>query len=174
MTKIPFNIKYRPQIESGEYRVVTREDRPAEIKIWDLKGDFPVVGVYYDDKNNRDTAVQVTAEGRCSIKPGDDYCDDFFIITGKLEPTEFEENFLKIIRDCNDSELRKKYQVYFKEASAILLEVASKQLKRGLPLSCGTVLERASGESAFEYLERCLKPGFQALLHTACREKGCK
>ena len=24
---------------------------------------------------------QVRAEGRCSIKPNDDYCDDFFIIT---------------------------------------------------------------------------------------------
>lgn len=80
MTKIPFNIKYRPQIESGEYKVVTREDRPVEIKIWDLKGDFPVVGVYFDEKNNRDTAVQVTAEGRCSIKPNDDYSDDFFIL----------------------------------------------------------------------------------------------
>lgn len=83
MTKIPFNIKYRPQIESGEYRVVTREDRPVEIKIWDLKGDFPVVGVYYDEKSNRDTAVQVTAEGRCSIKPDDDFSDDFFITTNK-------------------------------------------------------------------------------------------
>ena len=80
MTKIPFNIKYRPQIESGEYKVVTREDRPVEIKIWDLKGDFPVVGVYFDEKNNRDTAVQVTVEGRCSIKPNDDYSDDFFIL----------------------------------------------------------------------------------------------
>lgn len=80
MTKIPFNIKYRPQIESGEYKVVTREDRPVEIRIWDLKGDFPVVGVYFDEKNNRDTAVQVTVEGRCSIKPNDDYSDDFFIL----------------------------------------------------------------------------------------------
>lgn len=83
MTKIPFNIKYRPQIESGEYKVVTREDRPVEIRIWDLKGDFPVVGVYFDEKNNRETAVQVTAEGRCSIKPSDDYCDDFFIPANK-------------------------------------------------------------------------------------------
>lgn len=81
MKKIAFNIKFRPQVESGEYKVVTREERPVEIRIWDLKGDFPIVGVYYDDKNHRDTAVQVTAEGRCSIKPDDDYCDDFFIIT---------------------------------------------------------------------------------------------
>ena len=92
MTKIPFNVKYRPQIESGEYKVVTREDRPVEIRIWDLKGDFPIVGVYFDDKNNRETAVQVTAEGRCSIKPNDDYCDDFFVITDEPEllPKEFK------------------------------------------------------------------------------------
>ncbi len=97
MKKIPFNIKYRPQIESGEYRVVTREDCPVEIKIWDLKGDFPVVGVYYDYKNKRDTAVQVTAEGWCSIKPDDNYSDDFFIITDKPELTEFEEILKSIV-----------------------------------------------------------------------------
>lgn len=91
MNKIPFNIKYRSQIESGEYRVVTREDRPVEIKIWDLKGNFPVVGVYYDDKNHRDTAVQVTAEGRCSVTPSEEYCDDFLIITDKSNGLEFKQ-----------------------------------------------------------------------------------
>ena len=98
MEKIAFDIKYRAQIESGEYRVVTREDRPVEIKIWDLKGDFPVVGVYYDEKNNRDTAVQVTAEGRCSIKPDDGYCDDFFILIKDQSPLpEFVEDVIDII-----------------------------------------------------------------------------
>lgn len=97
MKAIPFNIKYRPQIESGEYRVVTREEHPVEIKIWDLKGDFPVVGVYYDDKNNRETAVQVTAEGRCSIKRGDYYCDDFLVITDKPEITEFRKELATMV-----------------------------------------------------------------------------
>jgi len=97
MTKIPFNIKYRSQVESGEYRVVTREDRPVEIRIWDLKGEFPVVGVYYDDKNNRDTAVQVTAEGRCSVTSGEEYCDDFFIITSEPEITEFRKELTTMV-----------------------------------------------------------------------------
>ena len=87
----PFDIKYRPQIESGEYKVVTREDRPVEIIKWDLKGDFPVIGVYFDEKNDRDTAVQVTAYGRCSIKPGDYYCDDFFIINSMQEEPLIED-----------------------------------------------------------------------------------
>ena len=125
MKKIPFNIKYRVQIESGEYKVVTREDRPVEIKIWDLKGDFPVVGVYFDEKNNRDTAVQVTAEGRCSIKPNDDYCDDFFIITSKSDLTEFEsavqEIFYKGRKDNID---------LLKITSNTLLMVARKQMMK--------------------------------------------
>lgn len=81
MKELQFDIKYRHQIESGECRVVTREGRPVEIKIWDLRGEFPVVGVYFDENNNRDTVVQVTAEGKCSIKPDDEYCDDLFILT---------------------------------------------------------------------------------------------
>lgn len=97
MKKIAFNISYRPQIESGEYRVVTREDRPVEIKIWDLKGDFPIVGVYFDEKNNRDTAVQVTTDGKCSINPSDEYCDDFFIITSKPEITEFRKELATMV-----------------------------------------------------------------------------
>ena len=97
MKKIAFDIKYRAQIESGEYRVVTREDRPVEIKIWNLKGDFPVVGVYYDEKNDRETAVQVTAEGRCSVISGEEYCDDFFIITDEPELTEFRKELATMV-----------------------------------------------------------------------------
>ena len=128
MTKIPFNIKYRVQIESGEYKVVTREDRPVEIKIWDLKGDFPVVGVYFDEKNNRDTAVQVTAEGRCSIKPNDDYCDDFFIITDKQELTEFEYAVQEIFYKGREDNID-----LLKITSSTLMKVARKQLTAELP-----------------------------------------
>lgn len=34
---IPFNIKYRPQIESGEYKVRTASGKPARIVCWDFK-----------------------------------------------------------------------------------------------------------------------------------------
>lgn len=125
MTKIPFNIKYRVQIESGEYKVVTREDRPVEIKIWDLKGDFPVVGVYFDEKNNRDTAVQVTAEGRCSIKPNDDYCDDFFIITSKSDLTEFESAVQEIFYKGREDNID-----LLKITSNTLLMVARRQMMK--------------------------------------------
>ena len=128
MTKIPFNIKYRTQIESGEYTVVTREDCPVEIRIWDLKGDFPIVGVYYDDKNNRDTAVQVTAEGRCSVTSGEEYCDDFFIIIDKQELTEFEYAVQEIFYKGREDNID-----MLKVTSGILLKVARKQLEKDIP-----------------------------------------
>lgn len=128
MEKIAFNISYCPQIQSGEYKVVTREERPVEIKIWGLKGDFSIVGVYYDEKNDRDIAVQVTAEGKVSVNPNESYSDDFFLVKADPKPTEFEKAFLGIIKDCDVSALRKKYQEYFKESCAILLEAARQEL----------------------------------------------
>ena len=132
MTKIPFSIAYRPQVESGEYRVVTREDRPVEIRIWDLKGDFPIVGVYYDAKNNRETAVQVTAEGRCSVTPGEEYGDDFFIITDKPELTEFEGELKTIINtfsSCGEFMSDESARNFGK----ILLDAARKEIEKDMP-----------------------------------------
>ena len=37
--KETFDIKYRPEIESGKYRVVTRRGEPVEILKWDAKED---------------------------------------------------------------------------------------------------------------------------------------
>lgn len=46
MAKIPFDIKYRPQIESGEYKVETRDGRPARIICWDkIADDYPLVAL---------------------------------------------------------------------------------------------------------------------------------
>ena len=132
MVKTAFNIKYRPQIESGAYEVVTREARHVDIIKWDLKGDFPVVGVYYDEKNDRETAVQVTAEGRCSTHPTEDYCDDFFIITDESELTEFEGELKTIVntfsscRDfMNDEGAR--------NIGKTLLDAARKEIEKEMP-----------------------------------------
>ena len=37
--KIPFDIKYRPQIESGEYKVETNFGSPVEIVCWNRRDD---------------------------------------------------------------------------------------------------------------------------------------
>lgn len=123
MKRIPFNIMYRPQIESGEYKVVTREDCPVEIKIWDLKGEFPVVGVYHDEKNSRDTAVQVTAEGKCSKTPGEEYCDDFFVIPVNTELTEFEKTIQALFEEAEDR-INPIDNDFIKEVSGVILSKA--------------------------------------------------
>jgi len=41
--KIAFDIKFRPQIERGEYKVVTSDGRPVEIIKWDCRGQAPIL-----------------------------------------------------------------------------------------------------------------------------------
>ena len=41
--KIPFDMKYRPQIESGEYKVETRNGKSVRIICWDKQGECPIV-----------------------------------------------------------------------------------------------------------------------------------
>lgn len=41
--KIPFDIKFKPQIESGEYKVILDCGVEAEILAWDKPGEYPIV-----------------------------------------------------------------------------------------------------------------------------------
>ena len=43
MNKIPFDIKYRDKIESGEYQVITRANKPVDILDWDYKDTKTIV-----------------------------------------------------------------------------------------------------------------------------------
>lgn len=43
MRKIPFDIRYRQEIQSGEFSVVTRDDRPVTIIRWNMKGNYPIL-----------------------------------------------------------------------------------------------------------------------------------
>ena len=44
MESIPFDIKFRPEIEAGKYLVVTREGREVKIDRWDWPDeDYPIV-----------------------------------------------------------------------------------------------------------------------------------
>ena len=81
--RIPFDIKFRPEIEAGKYLVVTREGRKVGIDRWDWPhGDYPIVahiegvggrftytdkGVY--DKGKYDTELNLF------LIPNPDYAD---------------------------------------------------------------------------------------------------
>lgn len=84
MKKIPFDIKYRPQIESGEYKVVTYFNRPARIICWDAnEGSAPLVvlleGVaeHYTEIGSKFGAL-------------DNRLDLFILIPDESETTEFD------------------------------------------------------------------------------------
>ena len=42
MERIPFNIKYRPEIEAGKYLVQTRDGKSAWIFCWGKEGAWPI------------------------------------------------------------------------------------------------------------------------------------
>jgi len=49
--KVPFDIKFRPQIESGEAEVETRNGRAVRIICWDAPSDdYPIVGYIQGEK----------------------------------------------------------------------------------------------------------------------------
>ena len=61
---IPFNIKYRAQIESGEYKVRTASGKPARIVCWDMNtalGD-PILALITD--GDREYSCTYREDGR--------------------------------------------------------------------------------------------------------------
>ena len=93
MAKILFDIKYRPQIESGEYKVETRSGLPARIVCWDRNAkDMEIIALVYDehiDENNEDIA-EVALNGRMFPR-GKNHDYDLFIVTPEEEPSDWEK-----------------------------------------------------------------------------------
>lgn len=86
--KKKFDIKYRPQIESGEYKVVTRDGRDARILCYDRKGLFSVIALV----NNLEveTMEEYTPDGHL-LSDKKPHSLDLFVITPEPELTEFEK-----------------------------------------------------------------------------------
>lgn len=75
--KVPFDIKYRPQIESGEAKVVTRNDRPVRIICWDGSSlIYPIVG-FIEGKDAPDT---FTSKGSYLRYGSGDEPADLFVV----------------------------------------------------------------------------------------------
>lgn len=95
--KIPFDIKYRSQIESGEYKVETRGGRPVRIICWDANGPQPIVGLIYDTDIECDTSESFCANGHYWRMYDSDCDNDLVIITPEPELTEFEERVRQVV-----------------------------------------------------------------------------
>lgn len=123
--KIPFDIKYRPQIESGEYKVETTFKESVTIIKWDLKNDDGNILCYFFD--GREDIPYVTA-GK-----------DLFIITPEPELSEFEQkvrvcvtkNLTTHIKDENGREMSSTVFIdddTAKKLASELLNLARKEL----------------------------------------------
>ena len=91
MAKIPFSIKFRPQIESGEYKVVTSDGFPARIICWDspIDKDRPIICIVFDNQ-----IEQYRVDGRFDYHETTNY--DLFLITKEPELSAFE----KALKEC--------------------------------------------------------------------------
>jgi hypothetical protein len=126
--KIPFDIKYRPQIESGEYKVETRDGKKVRVLCYDANSTAPVVAlVTFNDgsEGSRDYYSNGTIN----------YCGrenplDLFVVTPEEELTVWE----KVVKDrlwrtLEYSEtFRKDENKWVRELAAELLAIARKQL----------------------------------------------
>ena len=110
MAKIDFNIKYRLQIESGEYQVKTRGGYPVEIISWNANtGTYPIIGLVSHD--GEEFAVNYTKDGIYNHAAITSM--DLVSVTTNSELSDFEnrlrsciiENFTTRTKDGNDNEL---------------------------------------------------------------------
>ena len=82
MERIKFAINKKPEIISGKYSVVTRDNNPVRIIAWDRKGVFNIIGLIllkYDD-------VELVREFRNDgtvLYDRSEYKDDLFLIENK-------------------------------------------------------------------------------------------
>ena len=133
--RIPFDIKYRPQIESGEYKVELRDGRSVKIIYWEAKGPAPIIGLFMTDDGS-ETTTEAHSNGRWSDDENYESDYDLFIITPEEEMTEFEKavglvftDAQLIPRDKDGIANIHDINEFIKKKAAELLAIAKKELQ---------------------------------------------
>ena len=123
--KIPFDIKFRPQIESGEYKVETFSGYPVTIYRWDFDDDArtPIMGSYVFE-DNKEYVGAWNEEGHFDLMSPNDL--DLFVITPGPELSEFEK---AVGLNIFDEPFEERHIKVIKEESAKLLALARKELE---------------------------------------------
>lgn len=98
MRKVLFDIKFRPEIESGELKVTTQTGIPVTILKWDMQGNYPILGVamteqtnYEGDKSwDEERPFAYSADGHCC---GSALADkrDLILVDEKADIPAFEQ-----------------------------------------------------------------------------------
>lgn len=119
--KILFDIKYKPQIESGEYKVETRDGTEARIICWDACKDEPIVAVVSG------LVHQYTLHGYANYLKD----IDLFIVTPEPELTEFEQGYIRIAHKMSPMDYDDEGLSFAKQEAAELLDLARKEILKG-------------------------------------------
>lgn len=101
--KIDFDVKYRPEIESGKYKVVTKYGDPVIITDWDYKNTYKILGhidfgdlmfpMLFDKEGNAHHPLTVN---------NNMYHADLEIITDEVNFDPFELKLKEIVDSYND------------------------------------------------------------------------
>lgn len=93
MVKIKFNIKYRPEIESGKYKVVTSNDESVKILTFERNHRLPILALI---NRGYDEIMEYDANGLTQFAG-----DTLYLITDEPEPqlSEFEKELIKITKE---------------------------------------------------------------------------
>lgn len=128
--KIPFDIKYRPQIENGEYKVEDRNGRPVRIICWDKKSEkkygYHIVAlIEFGPQHEESTYFTIDGKGRLKDKE-----PELFIIKPEPELTEFEMRIKQLMGSypCATRENKGSLIYEVRKAATELLELAKKEL----------------------------------------------
>lgn len=124
MAKITFNIKYRPQIESGEYKVVTSNDEPVKILTFERKHNYPILALI---NRGYDEIVEYDDRGFSQFAG-----DTLYVITDEPEPqlTEFEKEYEASIHRLIDESHRILRIDDIKREAEKLLSIAHKEFEK--------------------------------------------
>ena len=91
MKRIPFDIQYRPEIESGKYNVITQHDHlPVRVICWDRER------LGHPDSPTIMYLVQTGREEICFNYTREECAKSLEIVTDIPKLTEFEEN----VKNC--------------------------------------------------------------------------
>lgn len=146
--RIPFDIKYRDKIESGEYKVIyvensSMEQYPVEILKWDSNSDAGcIIGCLRRNGKDRIYAFDENGEHKVS-----DEGNRLFIVTPEPEMSEFENGMLRYLQDAANKKDDSEIIESTKEHSPKLLDLAKQHL-----LQSGELLTQEHHEKLMETL----------------------
>lgn len=148
--RIPFDISKRPQIESGEYKVETRDGRPARIICWDVNCDAPIIALVAgnpsDKTDTREYILSCFEKGNYFHTKESE--NDLFIVTPEPEMSEMETSLLSWLSDDTSGEIpMERMKQVVKARAAELLDLAKRQL-----LQSGELLTQEHHEKLMEIL----------------------